>query len=140
MEIIKPQTDKRDYKYIELDNKLRCLIINDPDTDKSAAAIDVKVGTGLDPPDMKGTAHFLEHMLFQGNEKYPDETEYSKYITDNGGSDNAYTGMSDTNYHFDCSNGAFEGALDRLAQFFISPCFSEKSSEKEIKAVDSEFN
>ena len=53
---------------------------------------------------------------------------------------NAYTSMTDTNFHFDCSNEAFEGALDRLAQFFISPTFSENSTEKEIEAVDSEFN
>jgi insulysin len=25
-------------------------------------------------------AHFLEHMLFLGTEKYPDENEYSKFL------------------------------------------------------------
>ena len=79
-------------------------------------------------------------MLFQGTEKYPDENEYNKYISDNAGTNNAYTDLVNTNFHFDCANNAFEGALDRLAQFFISPTFSEKSSEKEMKAVDSEFN
>ena len=48
--------------------------------------------------------------------------------------------MEDTNYHFEVSNDAFEGALDRLAQFFISPNFSEDSAEREVNAVDSEFN
>lgn len=36
------------------------------------------------------------------------------------------------------SSTAFEGALDRFAQFFIAPLLSEKSAEKEINAVDSE--
>jgi len=53
---------------------------------------------------------------------------------------NAFTSLTDTNFHFDCSNEAFEEALDRFAQFFISPNFSESGTEREIKAVDSEYN
>jgi len=52
---------------------------------------------------------------------------------------NASTNMTDTNFHFSCSNDGFEGALDRVCQFFISPTFSENSSEREMNAVDSEF-
>ena len=54
-------------------------------------------------------------MLFQGTDKYPSENEYSAFMTNNGGSNNAYTSLTDTNYHFDCSNEAFEEGLDRLA-------------------------
>ena len=56
-----------------------------------------------------------------GTKKYPDEEEYSQYIKDKGGMNNAYTSLTNTNYHFDCSNEGFEGAVDRFAQFFISP-------------------
>ena len=76
-EIIKPRTDKRTYKYITLPNQIRCILISDPEADKSAAALDVKVGCSLDPKPLYGTAHFLEHMLFQGTDKYPLENEYS---------------------------------------------------------------
>lgn len=137
--IIKSQSDNRTYKHIKLPNKLECVLISDMEADKSAAALDVKVGGSLDPKPLYGTAHFLEHMLFMGTSKYPEENEYAQYIQNAGGSNNAYTSMSDTNYHFDCSNEAFEGALDRFAQFFISPAFKEDSTEREMKAVDSEF-
>lgn len=63
-----------------------------------------------------------------------------EFMANNGGMNNAYTSLTATNFHFDCSNEAFEEGLDRIAQFFISPCFSESSSEREVKAVDSEFN
>ena len=53
---------------------------------------------------------------------------------------NAYTSPTATNFHFDCSNAAFEEGLDRLAQFFICPSFSESASDREVEAVDSEFN
>lgn len=42
---------------------------------KAAAAVAVGVGSLCDPPDMPGLAHYLEHMLFMGSEKYPDENE-----------------------------------------------------------------
>lgn len=45
------------------------LLISDPDTDKEAAAIDVRVGSSSDPPYLQGTAHFCEHMLFLGTGK-----------------------------------------------------------------------
>lgn len=38
------------------------------------------------------------------------------------------------------ANNALNGALDRFAQFFIAPLFSETCTEREMKAVDSEYN
>ena len=99
-EIIKSQSDKRQYKCIMLSNSLRAVLIQDDEADKSCAALDVHVGAGLDPKPFFGTAHFLEHMLFMGTEKYPSENEYAEFITNNGGYNNAFTDLTDTNYHF----------------------------------------
>ena len=94
---------------------MRCILIQDLESDKSAASLDVRVGASLDPKPLYGTAHFLEHMLFQGTQKYPNESEYSDFIKNNGGQNNAYTSLTNTNFHFDCSNSAFEEALDRMS-------------------------
>ena len=40
---------------------------------------------------VQGLSHYLEHMLFMGSEKYPDENDYDAYLTNNGGGANAYT-------------------------------------------------
>ena len=61
-------------------------------------------------------------------------------MQNHGGVHNAYTSLTNTNYHFDCSNQGFEEGLDRFAQFFICPNFSESGAAREVKAVDSEFN
>jgi insulysin len=100
----------------------------------------VNVGACLDPRPYYGVAHFLEHMLFMGSKKYPSENEYFEYIKDHGGYSNAYTSLANTNYHFEVSNEYLEGSLDRFVQFFICPLLKEESAEKEINAVDSEFN
>jgi len=63
-DIVKGKLDKRSYKAIELSNKLTVFMISDPETEKSAAALNVGVGAALDPKTHMGAAHFLEHMLF----------------------------------------------------------------------------
>lgn len=83
-----------------------------------------------------------------GTEKYPSEDEYETFLASNGGFSNAYTDMEDTNYFFsittenetpDQTTPALTGALDRLAQFFISPRFDADAVDREIKAIDSEY-
>nr|DAD42406.1 TPA_asm: hypothetical protein HUJ06_000636 [Nelumbo nucifera] len=138
VEILKPCTDKREYRRIVLRNSLEVLLISDPDTDKVAASMNVCVGSFSDPEGLEGLAHFLEHMLFYASEKYPLEDSYSKYITEHGGSTNAFTSSEHTNYYFDVNTDCFEEALDRFAQFFIKPLMSPDATMREIKAVDSE--
>jgi len=72
----------------------------------AAACIDVGVGSLSDPPELNGLAHFLEHMLFMGTEKYPEENSYAEYLSDNGGRFNAYTALENTNYYFDVNFNA----------------------------------
>jgi insulysin len=74
----------------------------------------------------------------QGTTKYPVENEYSSFLAAHGGSSNAYTGTENTNYYFDVAADHLEGALDRFAQFFISPLFDDSCTERELQAVDSE--
>ena len=78
-------------------------MISDETTDKSAAALDVHIGHMSDPVSLPGLAHFCEHMLFLGTEKFPDENEYSKFLSQHGGSFNAFTSSDHTNYYFDVS-------------------------------------
>jgi insulysin len=131
--------DKSESRTLVLDNGLKVLMVSDPEVNLSSASMAVDVGSFKDPEDALGLAHFLEHMLFLGTEKYPQEGEYKEYLTQNGGYGNAYTSRDHTNYHFQVFPDAFKGALDRFAQFFISPLFTEEFTQREKNAVDSEF-
>ena len=138
-EIIVSPNDDNQYRYHELDNGLKVLLISDPDTERSAAALDVNVGNGSDPIDRQGLAHFLEHMLFLGTEKYPTAGEYQEFIAEHGGNHNAYTSYEHTNYFFDIQSDFFVEALDRFAQFFVAPTFDDVYVDRERHAVDSEY-
>ncbi|RIB06084.1 Metalloenzyme, LuxS/M16 peptidase-like protein [Gigaspora rosea] len=136
--IEKSNNDDRDYRLIRLSNDLEALLIHDPTTDKSSASLDVHVGNLSDPDDLQGLAHFCEHLLFMGTEKYPKENEYNSFLSKHSGHSNAYTGLDNTNYYFEVGYEFLEGALDRFAQFFIAPLFDPNCTDREILAVDSE--
>jgi insulysin len=137
-DIIKSQSDKCSYRHIVLANKLKILLVSDPDTEKSCACMNVKAGSMLDPSNAQGLAHFLEHMLFLGTEKYPEENYYSSFLNSHGGSSNAYTAQEETVYYFDILNDSFLEALEIFSTFFTTPLFTETAIKREINAVDSE--
>lgn len=106
---------------------------------KAAAALSVGVGHFSDPQSLQGLSHYLEHMLFMGSEKYPDENEYDAFLSAHSGSSNAYTEEEATTFHFDCAPSSLEQALDRFAQFFVCPLFKKDAMDREVKAVNNEF-
>ena len=65
--------------------------------------IKVCVGGFHEPGHVGGLAHFCEHMLFMGSEKYPDENEFTAFVSKHSGSDNAHTDNHVTVYSFDIS-------------------------------------
>ena len=135
----KSPDDTRHYQYLTLDNQLKVLLISDASAEKAAASLDVYVGSRHDPANRQGLAHFLEHMLFLGTKKYPDADSYQKFISENGGSHNAYTSFEHTNYFFNIDNASFAPALDRFADFFVSPLFNADYVQREVNAVESEY-
>jgi len=138
--ICKPALDPREYCHLRLGprGELAAVLISDPETDKAAAAMDVGVGHSSDPASLPGLAHFCEHMLFLGTDKYPEEGSYQAFVSEHGGACNAFTGYENTNYHFDVNPAALPEALDRFAQFFVAPCFTQSATRRELHAVDAE--
>ncbi len=135
----KSPNDENAYRLLTLDNGMQVLLVSDPDTPKAAAALDVMVGSGDNPRGREGLAHFLEHMLFLGTDKYPDPAEYERFITEHGGTRNAYTSFENTNYFLDVNADHLAGALDRFAQFFIAPRFDKEYVDREMNAVQAEY-
>lgn len=123
---MKPLIDTKSYRYIELDNKLKVVLIHDPNSEISSAALDVKVGSWNEPDQFPGLAHFLEHMLFGGSQKYSRLDYFDDLLAKGSGSSNAYTDSTNTNYYFDITSNLFGKAFDVFAHFFIDPLFNEE--------------
>lgn len=134
----KSANDLREYKVMRLCNRMKVLLISDPETDKSAVCLSVNIGSLSDPKELPGLAHFCEHMLFLGTKSFPTENTYLKYITDHGGHCNAFTSPDKTSYVFDVAPESLRGALDIFSQFFVCPLFTDSATEREVSAVQSE--
>lgn len=137
--IAKSDNDHSLYRYLKLDNEMQVLLVSDEKADKAAAALDVFVGSSHDPVNRQGLAHFLEHMLFLGTDRYPEPDEYQAFISQYGGGHNAYTSFEHTNYFFDINPEKFEPALDRFSRFFVAPLFNAEYVDREKNAVHSEY-
>ena len=58
-----PMRDHRRYRVIELGNKLKVTLVQDPKTDKASATMNINVGSLSDDKDMPGLAHAVEYGL-----------------------------------------------------------------------------
>lgn len=85
----------------------------------------VNCGCLNDPLTRQGLAHFLEHMIFMGSTKYPDENGFSNLINMHGGYSNAYTDNELTNYHFRVDSEGLYSALDMFAWLLTEPLLKE---------------
>lgn len=138
MTVQKPNDYIRNFKAGKLKNDLSYCIIQDTNIDYCSMSCSVGVGSYSDPIEYQGMAHFLEHMLFLGSKRYPDENHFDKKLSENGGNSNAYTSFFETNYYFKCNNNSKEKIIDIFSRFFIDPLFNEDMVGREINAINSE--
>ena len=121
-----------------LKNNIKYVLVEDENITNSYVSVCVNVGSFNNPKEYQGLAHFLEHMLFLGSKKYPDEDYYADKISKNGGFSNAYTSHFETVYYFNVLNDKLVEMLDIFSRFFIDPLFNESSVLREVNAVNSE--
>jgi nardilysin len=95
-------------------------------------SIAVNVGSFNDLPHRQGIAHFLEHMIFMGSEKYPGENDWGEHISKNGGEMNAFTEFEYTNYQFKVGYSGLQKALDMQAWLFAKPLLAKDGMKREI--------
>lgn len=81
-----------------LDNGLQVVVIPDHRTPVVTHMVWYKVGSADEPEGKTGVAHFLEHLLFKGTEKYP-QGAFSRMVAERGGQENAFTSSDYTGYY-----------------------------------------
>lgn len=137
MKLNKIKLDKKKYKYLTLKNDLDVLLISNKNTNRSTVALTINIGSLYNK--IEGLAHFLEHMLFMGCKKYPNENHFFSTINRYGGISNAFTTNNFTSYYFTVDDEHLFESIDIFHNFFIDPLFKNDSINREIIAVNSEY-
>lgn len=108
------------------------------DDDLCCVAVSFPVGSVHGEVD--GLAHFLEHMLFLGNDSYPDPACFGKFMRECSGYHNAATYPDATVYIFSVPTSMASDLMVRLGHFFATPLFEQRSLDSEVAVVQEEFN
>jgi zinc protease len=88
---------------------------------------------------LSGFAHFFEHMMFRGTEKYPQD-KYNDVLKSLGADSNAFTMDDWTCYHMTIPSSALAKAVEIEADRFQNLKYDEPSFQKEARAVLGEYN
>jgi len=126
------------YQVKDLKNGLRIVVIPTDYPDVVALHIPIQTGSRNEIEEGKsGFAHFFEHMMFRGTEKYPAD-KYQNILKNAGGDQNAYTTDDYTNYHTTFLKADLEQMLEMEADRFQNLKYSEDEFRTEALAVKGE--
>jgi coenzyme PQQ biosynthesis probable peptidase PqqF len=124
---------------LTLANGLRVTLRHAPDLKRCAAALRVAAGSHDVPLAWPGLAHFLEHLLFLGTERFPAGQGLMAYIQAHGGQVNARTSERTTDYFFELPPQAFAGGLERLSDMLAHPRMNPEDQQREREVLHAEF-
>jgi zinc protease len=122
-----------------LDNGLSVILVPMPSDGLVAYWTVVRTGSRDEyEPGRTGFAHFFEHMMFQGTEKYPQDV-YNETVTKMGADANAYTTDDLTAYHMGITADDLETAMQIESDRFQNLSYSKPDFETEAGAVYGEY-
>ncbi|MGH8380700.1 pyrroloquinoline quinone biosynthesis protein PqqF [Pseudomonas sp.] len=125
--------------HLILDNGLQVTLRHAPQLKRCAAAVRVMAGSHDAPRAYGGLAHFLEHLLFLGNDRFPVDDGLMRYVQRHGGQVNASTRERTTDYFFEVPQAAFAGGLERLCEMLARPVFDQQRQLREREVIHAEF-
>jgi predicted Zn-dependent peptidase len=97
-------------------------------------------GARTERPEENGMAHFLEHLVFKGGEKYPTHRDINETAEQIGGVLNAYTSHDLVAFHITVRAEAAQQAIDLLTDFVARPRIDAQELDRERGVVIQEIN
>jgi predicted Zn-dependent peptidase len=97
-------------------------------------------GARNERPEENGMAHFLEHLVFKGGEKYPHYRDVNETAERLGGVLNAYTSQSLVAFHITVRAESAAPAIDLLSDFVGRPHLDAEELDRERGVVIQEIN
>lgn len=119
---------------ITLDNGLRILAEEVPQSRSASVGVWINVGSRDDPQDTAGLAHFLEHLMFKGTTTRS-ALRVSQEIDSVGGFLDAATGKESTFFYADVPADGLAKATDLLLDLVFHPAFAPDKIELERNVV-----
>ena len=118
----------------QLDNGLKLIVKEDHRAPVVVSQVWYRVGASYEHDGITGVSHVLEHMMFKGTDAHP-PGEFTRIISENGGSENAFTSKDYTAYFQRLEKSrlpiSFELEADRMRHLHLQ----DEEFQKEINVV-----
>ncbi len=118
------------YRKSILNNGLR--VVSHTMRERDGVSLGILVGAGgrSEPDQMKGAAHFLEHLLFKGSRKYSCQ-QIKENVEGVGGSLNAFTAEEQTCFYAKVPRRHFSKTFDVFADMIMGPAMKPADIRRE---------
>jgi predicted Zn-dependent peptidase len=123
----------------ELPNGLPLHRLSLPGTRALTALVAFDAGARTERPEENGMAHFLEHLVFKGGEKYPNYRDVNESAERIGAQLNAYTSHDLVAFHITARAESAPEALDLLTDFVGRPRIDADELDRERGVVIQEI-
>src|ERR1043165_1494934 len=109
--------------------------ISIPGTRAATVLVAFDAGARTERPEENGMAHFLEHLVFKGGEKFPHYRDVNDTAERLGGALNAYTSHDLVAFHITVRAEAAMEAIDLLTDFAGRPHLDQDELDRERGVV-----
>ncbi len=127
-------------KTLKFKNGLRFIPISQKGTKAVTLLVLVATGSKYEKKEISGISHLLEHLMFKGTKKRPNQLAVVEPLDRIGGVYNAFTGQEYTGYYIKARADYFDLALNILSDIYLNSKFDLKEIKKEKKVVLEEIN
>jgi len=128
------------YHRTKLRNGLEVLLAPMPKSPTVTAIIIFKIGSRYEPGKYLGMSHYLEHMVFKGNDIFRTPHEVAAVVDALGGSYNAFTTKEFTGFYIKVGAEFLDTALKWLGALVTEPLIKTQDMEMERKVILEEIN
>src|SRR6476659_9089966 len=113
--------------------------ISIPGTRAATVLVAFDAGARTERPEENGMAHFLEHLVFKGGQKYNDYRKVNETAERMGAVLNAYTSHDLVAFHITCRAEVVGDAIDLLTDFVGRPKIDAEELDRERGVVIQEI-
>ncbi|MCD5995290.1 pyrroloquinoline quinone biosynthesis protein PqqF [Pseudomonas sp. CDFA 602] len=128
-----------DIERLVLANGLNVVLCHNARLKRCAASLRVAAGSHDVPQAWPGLAHFLEHLLFLGTERFAADQNLMAFVQRHGGLVNASTRERTTDFFFELPQAVFAQGLERLCDMLAHPRMALAEQLREREVLHAEF-
>lgn len=129
-----------DHNLFKLSNGLQVITVPMPGVKSATVLALANTGSRYETKKEQGIAHFFEHIVFKGTQKYPDTQTLASAVDAVGADFNAFTSKEYTGYYVKSASKDIAVSIDVVSDMLLQPLIRDEDVAKEKGVIIEEIN